>query len=762
MFRGNAPSMSTPVSGDRIAIDLDGVLTEHPAPLAAAANQRFKLDLPERAFIDSAGLNVPKVVREWVYSDDGPASRLRPSNDALDFIAQAIGLVGESNVIILTARPESSASMTRAWLERHGFPAITTVFADDKLTSARVRACRFAIEDSERHALNYAAGGITCFLIEDVHHPHHADEPLIIQVTGLPEIAGRLALLLSGAQRRESIASTLPPVETDAGERIPVIVISDAIHPAAREELSGSARLVDVDGTNVDALLAVVPDADALVVRSETQVTSEILAAAPRLKVVARAGVGVDNIDLEAATRAGVLVLNAPGANATSAGEHTVAVLLALTRHLMFANDSTHAGRWERKRISPIDLPGRTVGIVGLGRVGSVVAKRLHAFEMQIVAYDPFVRAERFTELGVEAVSFDTLLTTSDIVTFHVPSTAETRHMLEESTIERLKPGAIVLNMARGDVVDDEALANALRTGRVSAAGVDVFSHEPCLESPLFGLPNVILTPHTAGSSIEALEAVGRVISSSTLAALRGEAVANAVNLPQATLEAPALRRLSTVAGAAGRLLSVLVPEIPRRVRLTVHGQVSPDVAEHVLNAALSSSFQQWLERRVTPVNARVVAIDIGVQVESPTVDSEESVLPQFVFEVHGASTHTVTVTWDRVHAGIVAVDRFSLERPLAGEVLITHHHDQPGVIGTLGTILSRYGVNIAGMQVSRHAPHREAMMVTNVDEPIPAEALSEIRAAAAIEDAFVVTLPPFNGDPDPVVVSAMTSIAAK
>jgi len=762
VLQGNAPAMSTSVSANRIAIDLDGVLTEHPAPLVAAANQRFKLDLPERAFIDSAGLNVPLNVREWVYSDNGPASRLQPAANALEFVAKAVDLFGESNVIILTARPESSAKMTVTWLERHGFPAIAIVFADDKLTSARSQGCHFAVEDSERHALNYAAGGITCFLIEDTHHPHHVDEPLIIQVSGLPEVAGRLNLMSSSAGRRESIAAALPPVEVDTGERVPVIVVSDAIHPVARAEFLTVARIVDVDGTDVDALLAAMTGADALVVRSETQVTSEVLTAAPRLKVIARAGVGVDNIDLEAATRAGVLVLNAPGANATSAGEHTVAVLLALMRQLPYANDSTHAGRWERKRIVPSDLRGRTIGLVGLGRVAAVVARRLQAFEMRVIAHDPLIRPERFADLGVEPVSLDTLLASADIVSFHVPFTAETRHMLNATTIEQLKPGAIVLNMARGDVVDEEALASALRTGRIAAAGVDVFSHEPCRKSPLFGLPNAIVTPHTAGSSVEALEAVGRVIGNSTLAALRGEAVANAVNLPQATLEAPELRRLTTVAGAAGHLLSVLVPEIPHRVRLTIYGQVAPDVAEHVLNAALSSSFQQWLSRRVTPVNARVVAADIGVEVESPTIDAEASVLPQFLFEVRGTSTHTVTVTWDRVHAGIVAVDRFSLERPLAGEVMITHHHDQPGVIGTLGTILARYGVNIAGMQVSRHAPHREAMMVTNVDEPIPAAALAEIRAAAAIEDAFVVTLPPFAGNPDPVAVSAMTSVAMK
>ncbi len=752
--------MSLPHQPDRIAIDLDGVLTEHPAPLAAAANQRFRLDLPERAFIDSAGLNVPLSVREWVYGEDGPAARLQPSPHALDFVRAAVDLFGAENVMILTARPETAARMTIDWLNRHGFPEINAVFADDKLTSAREHNCRFAVEDSERHALNYAAGGIICFLLEDERHPHRADDEEIIHVRDLPEVVSRLKLLTITPDRREAIAATLPPVDDIDIFSTPTIVVADAIHPVARAELSAHATLIDVDGTDLDALLAVVPQADALVVRSETQVTAQVLAHATRLRVVARAGVGVDNIDLDAATRAGVVVLNAPGANATSAGEHTVAVLLALTRQIPRANESTHAGRWERKQIKPIDLRGRTAGIVGLGRVGSIVARRLRAFEMHVIAYDPYVPSSRYHELGIEQASLDDIISSADVLTFHVPSTPETRNMLNANTIQQLKPGGIVLNMARGDVVDQEALAAALKSGHVAAAGVDVFTHEPCVDSPLFGLPNVIVTPHTAGSSYEALEAVGRVISNSTLAALRGEAVPNAVNLPQATLDAPALRRLTTVAGAAGHLLSVLVPEIPHRVKLDVHGQVAPDVAGHVLSAALSSSFRQWLGRRVTPVNARVVALDIGVQVDSPNIDGAETAIPQFIFEVSGTSTHTVTVTWDLVHAGIVAVDRFSLERPLAGEVLITHHHDQPGVIGTLGTILSRYGVNIAGMQVSRHAPRREAMMVTNVDEPIPAAALDEIRAANAIEDAFVVTLPPFDGDLDPVVISAITAAA--
>lgn len=755
------PSSST-FASERIAIDLDGVLTEHPGPLAAAANQRFGLDLPERAFIDSAGLNVPIDVREWVYSDDGPAAHLKPFPEAQAFLRKVLSVFGGENAMIITARPDSAAGMTYDWLERHGFPALHIAFADDKLSVAREQGCRFAVEDSERHALNYAAGGITCFLIEVDGNVHDLDEPSIVHVRGYDEILGHLNGVRTGADRRDAVRDALPPVEAQPhGIERPRIVVSDAIHPMAREELSAHAILTDVDGTDVAALMDVLGDADALVVRSETQVTADVLAAAPRLKVVARAGVGVDNVDLDAATRAGVLVLNAPGANATSAGEHTIAMLLALTRQLPYANESTHAGRWERKTIRPIDLRGRTVGIIGLGRVGSIVATRLRAFEMTVLAHDPYIPPERFAELDVESVLLDELYARSDVITFHVPSTAETHHMLNAGTIAATKRGVIVLNAARGDVVDQQALADAIVGGQVGAAGVDVFPHEPCTASPLFGLPNVVVTPHTGGSSAEALEAVGKVISSSTLAALRGEAVANAVNLPQATLDAPALRRLTTVAGAAGHLLSVLDPQLPVQMRLTVRGMVPPDVAAHVLNAALSQALQRWISRRVTPVNARMVADDIGIMVANPVLDQDEHHLPQFVFETRGDTTHTVTVSWDRVFAGIVAVDRFSLERPLAGHVLITHHHDQPGVIGTLGTILGRHNVNIAGMQVGRHAPRREALMVTNVDEAIPPEAVDEIRRCAAVEDAFVVSLPPFDTEPDPVALSAITSPAA-
>jgi D-3-phosphoglycerate dehydrogenase len=719
-----------------LAIDLDGVLTEHPRPLALAASDHFGVDLPERAFVDSAGLNVPQAVRDWVYSDDGPASRLEPAAGAQDFLRSAVELLGPERVRIITARGAASAEMTRGWLQRHRFPNVEITFADDKPTVAFQRGCTVAVEDSLRHARAYAASGILCYLIAPAGSLAE-ETPGIVRVDTLAEVIDRL-------HDEMRALDTLSSGEADSPKR-PVIVIADVMHPIAKEQLGLHSELVTIDGTDREALFQAVVEADALIVRSETQVTADVIAAGPKLRVVARAGVGVDNVDLEAATRAGVLVLNAPGANRYSAGEHTIGLLLALTRDIVPANTSTHACKWERKRFKPIDLRGRTAGIVGLGRVGAVVARRLAAFDMEILAYDPHISPERFREHGVTPVDYETLLRTADVITFHVPSTHETRHMLDAERIDLLKDDAIVLNCSRGDVVDEHALADALRRGRIRGAGVDVFPHEPCFESPLFELPNVVLTPHLGGSSEEALRAVGEMISSSVLAALSGQAVPNAVNLPPASLLAPELQRLTTVAGAAGHVLAVLQPSPPAAFRLTVNGCVPEDVAEHVAGAALSAAMNQWTHQRVTPVNARLIAAELGMDVRLDAGTNDPSVQPSFSFEASGEpeeAAHQVRVVWDRMQAAIVAVDRFSLDRPLSGEMLITHHRDVPGVIGRVGTVLGRYEVNIAGMEVGRHYRGEEALMVVNVDDPISDEALAEIRSIPGMEQAYRISLP--------------------
>ena len=742
----------------RLAVDLDGVLTEHPRPLAHAASAHFSIDLPDRTFVDSAGLNVSDEVRNWVYGDDGPASRLVAGSGAVDFITRLQDLLGVANVIIITARPASSSQMTLDWLERHGFPPIEVFFADDKVAVARQQGCVAAVEDSSRHARNYAAAELRCFLLAtgDAGAPigpaatlTTEQEKLIVRADDLTGIVADVATFAQGTTDA-AIAATLPAAvarEVVPSDR-PRIVVSDQIHPVARERLTAAAEVADVDGTDEGALLAAVRDADALVVRSETQVTPAVIDAAPHLRVVARAGVGVDNIDLDAATAAGVLVLNAPGANATSAGEHTIGLLLALTRQITQANATLHAGTWDRKRYKPVDLAGRTVGIVGLGHVGSVVATRLRAFGMTVIAHDPFIAADRFDALDVRPVGLDELFAVSDVVTFHVPATPDTIGMLNAGTIERLKPGAIVLNVARGEIVDPDALAAAVRSGQVAAAAVDVFPHEPARSSPLFGLDNVIVTPHIGGSSVEALAAIGEVISTTTLAALRGEAVPNAVNLPAASLEGAALRRLTEIAAAAGRLLTVLQPEGTDGFRLTISGQVPMDIAEHVLGAALAEALQVWADRRVTPVNARLVAGEMGISLRIVQGDNHPNRLPAFTLTAANDPPHHVTVRWDRANAEIIEVDRFPFERGLHGDVLITHHTDQPGMIGMIGTILGRHGVNIAGMQLGRHSPRTEAITVINVDEPVPAAALAEIEAIPGIGNYYVVSLPPAPDTP--------------
>ncbi|HEU5430279.1 MAG TPA: NAD(P)-dependent oxidoreductase [Thermomicrobiales bacterium] len=732
----------------KLAIDLDGVLTEHPRPLALAASRRFGMEMPESAFVDSAGLNVPLDVRDWVYADDGPASRLAPAPEAPAFLATVVAALGADNVLILTARPEAAAAMTEAWLARHAFAPCPVVYADLKAAAALRHGVTHAVEDSLRHARNYVAAGVGCFVVNVADVPSDLLARGVFAAESLPSLAASIVATRAAESFRESTPMSSFASNGAANGRRPVIVISDAIHPLARARFQAEADVVDVDGTDRMALLNAVAAADALVVRSETQVTDEVLAAGPRLRVVARAG---------------VIVLNAPGANAVSAAELTVALLLAVTRQIPAANASTHAGRWERKKMRPVDLRGRTVGIVGLGRVGSLVAQRLRAFEMKVLAYDPYITPQRFAEIGAAPVDYETLLVASDVVTFHVPATAETTHMLDRAALAQMKPTAIVINAARGEVVDQDALADALIAGRLAGAGVDVFPHEPCTSSPLFGLPNVVLTPHIGGSSAEALAAVGEVISASTLAALRGDAVPNAVNLPATSIHGFELQRLTTIAGAAGRLLSVLEPNRPGAFTVCVQGLIPPDLVEQALAAALAEALQRWTNDRVTPVNARLVAHEAGLAVRSAIDDPNPNAPATLTFgvgdECDDPSAHHVMVRWTRPDASIMEVDGFNLNSPLAGDVLITHHRDQPGMIGKIGTILGRYDVNIAGMQVGRHEPGRggEAIMVLNVDDEIPAPALSEITAIPGIDTAYVVSLPeaPAPREASPSLVGA-------
>jgi D-3-phosphoglycerate dehydrogenase / 2-oxoglutarate reductase len=744
----------------RLAVDLDGVLTEPPVRLAHAANATWGLDLPDHAFVDSAGLNVPQHVREWVYLEGGPASLLEPAPWAQEFLRQVLETFGPDQVQIITARPNCVETATLEWLARNEFPEIRVSFAEDKVPVALQAGVTHAVEDSLRHGADYARHGIRCCLISP-HPPQPEDSNRLVRVPDLRGVFDRLNGKTSMNKKHEPIDTDFDAEDsqnwkTDMNTRDPAttvpryrIVVSDVIDDRARELMSSQAELIDVDGTDTGQLTSALKDADALIVRSETQVTREILAAGPKLQLVARAGVGVDNIDVDAATEAGVLVLNAPGANAISAGEHTLGLLLALSRSIPDANEAVHAGRWERKRFKPFDINGKTVGIVGLGRVGSVLAQRLRGFDVQLIAHDPYISRDRFKEMHCEPVGYEELLQRADVITYHVPATPETTNMLDADTIPLVKQGAIVLNCARGEIVDADALAEALKSGQLAGAGVDVYPSEPAYESPLFNLPNVVLTPHIGGSSGEALAKVGEMIGSTVLAALAGQAVPNAVNLPPATMNADELQRLTHVAAAAGHLLAVLRADRPGEYRVTVNGVVPREVVEHVAVAGLAESLERWTERRVTPVNARLIAEELDMDIQTFVADADPEHVPEFTFEVNGDDAHRVTVRWDRRDAGIMEVDRFTLERPLAGDVLITHHIDRPGIVGRIGTLLGNHGINIAGMQVGRHQPRGEAIMVLNVDEPIPEYTMQEIKVMADVHDAYVVSLPPSLPGPE-------------
>ena len=744
----------------RLAVDLDGVLTEPPVRLAHAANETWGLDLPDHAFVDSAGLNVPQHVREWVYFEGGPASSLEPAPWAQEFLTQVLDTFGPDQVQIITARPSCVEAATLEWLSRNGFPEIRVLFAEDKVPVALQAGVTHAIEDSMRHGADYAKHGIRCCLISP-HPAQPQDSNRLVRVRDLRGAFDRLTGRNSIPEKDSGIKTDFDAIgsrkwstEMNTGDTATSstryrIVVSDVIDDRARELMSSQAELIDVDGTDTDQLTNALSDADALIVRSETQVTREILAAGPNLQLVARAGVGVDNIDVDAATEAGVLVLNAPGANAISAGEHTLGLLLALSRSIPDANEAVHAGRWERKRFKPFDINGKTIGIVGLGRVGSVLAQRLRGFDVELIAHDPYISNDRFREMHCGPVGFEELLQRADVISFHVPATAETTNMLDADSLQAVKQGAIVLNCARGEIVDADALGDALKSGQLAGAGVDVYPSEPAHESPLFNLPNVVLTPHIGGSSGEALAKVGEMIGSTVLAALAGQAVPNAVNLPPATMNATELQRLTHVAAAAGHLLAVLRSDRPNDYRVTVNGVVPREVVEHVAAAGLAQSLERWTDRRVTPVNARLIADELDMEIQTFVADADPEHVPEFTFEVNGEDPHRVTVRWDRRDAGIMEVDRFTLERPLAGDVLITHHIDRPGIVGRIGTLLGNHGINIAGMQVGRHQPRGEAIMVLNVDEPIPEYTMQEIKIMADVHDAYVVSLPPSLPGPD-------------
>ena len=477
---------------------------------------------------------------------------------------------------------------------------------------------------------------------------------------------------------------------------------------------------------------------DALVVRSQTKVTADVIEASDRLKVIARAGIGLDNVDVEAATRRGVLVVNAPRSNIVSAAEHTIALLLAQARNVPQADAALRAGRWERERFQGVELHGKSLGVIGLGRVGAMVAQVAQAFGMRVVAFDPYVSRERGKQLGVELMpTLDAVLVQADFVTIHIPRTAETEGLIGARELGMMKAGARLVNTSRGGIVDEAALAAALRDGHLGGAALDVFAEEPATSSPLFDDERVVVTPHLGALTVEAQDKAGTAIAEMVRLALRGEFVPYAVNVGAAAEVSEVVRPFL----ALGETLGALVTGLAEGPIHTLEAEYVGALAEHdtraVTLAALRASLASIVHEPVSFVNAPVIARERGVHV----AERRSSVPHDYVNLMSvtagtdaGEVSVSGTVVGKRGGARLVRVFGFDVDIAPARYMAFFHYEDRPGVIGRVGTLLGEAGVNIASMEVGRTAAGGLALMVLTVDSAIPPDVLAQIDEAVGTD----------------------------
>src|SRR5919106_1142513 len=528
------------------------------------------------------------------------------------------------------------------------------------------------------------------------------------------------------------------------------VLVTERLAAAGLERLK---EHVDVDvrlEPSPEELLEIIGDYDALVIRSGTKIDAVVLERAENLKVVARAGIGLDNVDVDAATRHGVLVVNAPQSNVISAAEHTMALILAQARNIPQADAALRDGRWERSRFQGTELYGKTLGIVGLGRVGALVAQRCNAFGMRLLAYDPFVTRERAAQMGVELVSLAEVLGRADIVTVHLPKTPETTGLLGEAELFAMKRGARLVNTARGGIVDEAALAKAVAEGHLGGAALDVFAEEPTTASPLFWLENVVVTPHLGASTTEAQDKAGIAIAEQLLLALAGQFVPNAVNVDAGPVP-DALRPFLPLVEKLGQLYTALAGGGPSgrtsavgggRLQIDYLGALVEQDIRVLTLAALKGMLGPVCSEPVTYVNAPLLAAERGIEVtESKTRHSRDWVnLITLSGEGSRGSVGVAgTTVGPRDHERLVAINGIPVDMAPARHMAFLFYEDRPGVIGRVGTLLGESGVNIASMQVGRRKQGGEALMALTVDAGIPAGVLDRVeREIGAHEATFI------------------------
>ncbi len=537
----------------------------------------------------------------------------------------------------------------------------------------------------------------------------------------------------------------MTPSEPGAdGARRAVVLIAEELSPATVEALGPDFEVRHCDGADRGAFLEAIVDVDAVLVRSATKVDAEALALGKRLRVIARAGVGLDNIDVRTATMSGVMVVNAPTSNIVSAAELAVALMLAAARHVSPAHAALRAGEWKRARYTGIELYEKTVGIVGLGRIGVLVAQRLAAFGMSVIAYDPYVQAGRAAQAGVRLVDLDTLLAESDFMSVHLPKTPETVGLLGVDQLAAVKPGLVLVNAARGGIVDETALYDALRSGRVAAAGLDVFASEPCTDSPLLELENVVATPHLGASTEEAQEKAGIAVARSVRLALAGELVPDAVNV-QGGVIAEEVRPGIPLTEKLGRIFTGVAGEVAQQIDVEVRGEITAFDVKVLELAALKGVFTDVIEESVSYVNAPLLAAERGTAVR--LVAEQESPDHRNLITLRGTLPDGSQVSVSGTLVGInqrerlVEVNGYDIDLEPTEHLAFFTYSDRPGMVGIVGRILGDAGINIAGMQVSRAAKGGEALMAISVDTVIVSEVLADIEAATDAHSVRAVDL---------------------
>lgn len=521
------------------------------------------------------------------------------------------------------------------------------------------------------------------------------------------------------------------------------ILVAEPVAEEGVELLRAHHEVDERTGLSHAEYAALLPEYDALVVRSQVQVDAELIAAGRRLVVIGRAGVGVDNVDLDAATRAGIVVVNAPTGNTIAAAEHTLALLYAVARRVAAADASIRRGEWARATFTGVELRGRTLGIVGLGKIGQAIADRARAMEMTVLGADPFVSEEQAARHGVELVEFDVLLERSDAITLHVPLSRATRGLIGTKELARMKPDAILLNVARGGVVDEAAVAEALREGRLGGAGIDVFEQEPPSGSPLLDTPNTVLTPHLGASTAEAQVLVSEEVAAQILDVLDGRPARYAVNAPLLTPEtARAIAPYLPLAEMLGRFFAQFCRTGVKTLTLEVAGELAGHDGTPLTAAVLRGLLETATTERVNLVNAAALARARGITVvERKTPEAGQFASLLTLSGETGGQTTTVGGTIAAGEPRLVRLDDYWLDMTPTASMLVTRHHDRPGTMGRIGLMLGEADVNISAMHLARSAPRADALMILAVDEEVPAAVATAIRSLEAVLDVWTIRL---------------------